>query len=162
MLADPQIQDETGASIETKGVWVPDRSRMPPGEMPLYLHIVAKSQVILDAAVAKVNELIDQELGPLIEERTLIARARATGQPLPPGVGQRQKWPEEKLFIGLDPIRNFNIRAKVVGPGVSRASGRAGRAGDWLREPVSCCSIHGELRPAATAEYHQLTTRACS
>ncbi|EKD04685.1 hypothetical protein A1Q2_01023 [Trichosporon asahii var. asahii CBS 8904] len=112
-----QKNDETGASIETKGVWVPDRSRMPPGEMPLYLHIVAKSQVILDAAVAKVNELIDQELGPLIEERTLIARARATGQPLPPGVGQRQKWPEEKLFIGLDPIRNFNIRAKVVGPG---------------------------------------------
>lgn len=92
---------------------------MPPGEMPLYLHIVAESQVILDAAVGKVNELIDQELGPLIEERTLIARARATGQPLPPGVGQRQKWPEEKLFIGLDPVRNFNIRAKVVGPGVS-------------------------------------------
>lgn len=107
--------------------------------MPLYLHIVAKSQVILDAAVAKVNELIDQELGPLIEERTLIARARATGQPLPPGVGQRQKWPEEKLFIGLDPIRNFNIRAKVVGPGVStklesrtsRERMRLPRTTDW-------------------------------
>lgn len=104
---------------------------MPPGEMPLYLHIVAKSQVILDAAVGKVNELIDQELGPLIEERTLIARARATGQPLPPGVGQRQKWPEEKLFIGLDPIRNFNIRAKVVGPGVSASEAEAERGQAW-------------------------------
>lgn len=117
-----QIQDETGASIETKGIWAPDRSRMPPGEMPLYLHIVAKSQVILDAAVREVNKLIDQELAPLIEERTLIARARATGAPLPPGalhIGQRQKWPEEKLFINLEPLRNFNVRAKVVGPGVS-------------------------------------------
>lgn len=117
-----QIQDETGASIETRGVWVPDRTRMPPGEMPLYLHIVAKSQIILDAAVAEVNKLIDQELGPLIEERTLIARARATGAPLPPTVAPptvRPKWPEEKLFINIESMRNFNVRAKVVGPGVS-------------------------------------------
>lgn len=112
-----QIEDETGASIETKGVWVPDRTRMPPGEMPLYLHITAKSQVVLDAAVKEVMKLVDQELGPLIEERTLIARARARGEVLPPGVGQRPKWPEEKLFIGLEPLRNFNVRAKVVGPG---------------------------------------------
>ncbi|RSH83373.1 uncharacterized protein EHS24_007053 [Apiotrichum porosum] len=115
-----QIQDETGASIETRGVWVPDRTRMPPGEMPLYLHIVAKSQIILDAAVAEVNKLIDQELGPLIEERTLIARARATGAPLPPTVAPptvRPKWPEEKLFINIESMRNFNVRAKVVGPG---------------------------------------------
>lgn len=90
---------------------------MPPGEMPLYLHITATSQVILDAAVRDVQALIDQQLGPLIEERTLIARSRATGAPLPPGVGQRPKWPEEKLFIQLEPMRNFNVRAKVVGPG---------------------------------------------
>ncbi|CAK9781934.1 hypothetical protein CC85DRAFT_286958 [Cutaneotrichosporon oleaginosum] len=112
-----QIEDETGASIETKGVWVPDRTRMPPGEMPLYLHITAKSQIVLDAAVKEVMKLVDQELGPLIEERTLIARARARGEVLPPGIGQRPKWPEEKLFIGLEPLRNFNVRAKVVGPG---------------------------------------------
>jgi hypothetical protein len=87
--------------------------------MPLYLHITAKSQIVLDAAVAEVMKLVDQELGPLIEERTLIARARARGEVLPPGVGQRPKWPEEKLFIGLEPLRNFNVRAKVVGPGVS-------------------------------------------
>ena len=119
-LLTSQIEDETGASIETKGVWVPDRTRMPPGEMPLYLHIVAKSQVVLDAAVREVQKLIDQELAPLIEERTLIARARATGQPLPPTVQPpREKWPEERLFINLEPMRNFNIRAKVVGPGVS-------------------------------------------
>jgi len=29
---------------------------------------------------------------------------------------ERRKWPEEKLPVGLESIRNFNIRAKVVGP----------------------------------------------
>jgi hypothetical protein len=32
----------------------------------------------------------------------------------------QRKWPEEKVFITIDPLRNFNVRAKVVGPGVSR------------------------------------------
>lgn len=117
----PQIEEETGASVVTKGVWVPDRSKMPVGESPLYLHIVATSQSILDAAVAKVQELIDQELGPLIDQRTLVARNRAMGLPPPPeAVPQgRQKWPEEKLYISLESLRNFNVRAKTVGPGVS-------------------------------------------
>lgn len=30
----------------------------------------------------------------------------------------QRKWPEEKLPVGLESIRNFNIRAKVVGPSV--------------------------------------------
>ncbi|WRT64737.1 uncharacterized protein IL334_001671 [Kwoniella shivajii] len=114
-----QIEEETGASVVTKGVWVPDRSKMPPGEAPLYLHIVATSQSILDAAVAKVQELIDQELGPLIDQRTLVARNRAMGLPPPPEAvpAGRQKWPEEKLYINLESSRNFNVRAKTVGPG---------------------------------------------
>ena len=43
------------------------------------------------------------------------------GLPPPSGVapGGRPKWPEEKLYIGLDSLRNFNVRAKTVGPGVS-------------------------------------------
>jgi len=28
----------------------------------------------------------------------------------------KRKWPEEKLPVGLETIRNFNVRAKVVGP----------------------------------------------
>lgn len=35
------------------------------------------------------------------------------------GPGGRPKWPEEKLPIGLESMRNFNVRAKVVGPAVS-------------------------------------------
>jgi len=30
----------------------------------------------------------------------------------------QRKWPEEKLPVGLESIRNFNVRAKVVGPTV--------------------------------------------
>lgn len=33
--------------------------------------------------------------------------------------GERRKWPEEKVLINLESLRNFNVRAKVVGPGVS-------------------------------------------
>ncbi len=120
MIPTEQIQEETGASIQTKGIWVPDRAKMAAGEEPLYLHIVATTQSILDAAVGKVQELINQELGPLIDERTMVARNRALGLPPPPGVAPpgRQKWPEEKIYIGLESLRNFNIRAKTVGPGV--------------------------------------------
>jgi len=115
-----QISEETGASVTTKGVWVPDASRLGPGEVPLYIHIVAKTTAALDAAAAKVQELIDQDLGPLIDTRTLIARNRALGLPMPAGVDAqgRVKWPEAKLPIGLDSLRNFNVRAKTVGPGV--------------------------------------------
>ena len=28
----------------------------------------------------------------------------------------KRKWPEEKLMVGIESLRNFNVRAKVVGP----------------------------------------------
>lgn len=31
---------------------------------------------------------------------------------------QQRRWPEDKLPVGLESIRNFNVRAKVVGPSV--------------------------------------------
>jgi len=31
----------------------------------------------------------------------------------------QNRWPEEKLIIGLESLRNFNVRAKIVGPAVS-------------------------------------------
>jgi hypothetical protein len=30
----------------------------------------------------------------------------------------QRKWPEEKVPINIESLRNFNVRAKVVGPGV--------------------------------------------
>ena len=139
--------DETGATIQTKGVWVPDMAKLAPGEVPLYLHIVGKTQKILDAAVAKVNELIDQDLGPLIDQRALIARNRAMGLPPPPGMEPpgRARWPEAKLPIGLDTLRNFNVRAKTVGPGVSFAQ----RSHEVFANARACSSSTSRPRPDA-------------
>ncbi|KAF5318677.1 hypothetical protein D9619_010918 [Psilocybe cf. subviscida] len=97
-----QIHDETGASVGTRGVWYPDRSKATEKDPPLYIHISARTKEILDKAVAKVHELIAMDMGSLVEKGDKTR--------------ERRKWPEEKLPVGLESIRNFNIRAKVVGP----------------------------------------------
>lgn len=98
-----QIHEDTGASVSTKGTWYPDRSKATDRDPPLYLHIAANTPEILQDAIAKVNELIDMDLGSLVEDKKDRQR-------------ERRKWPEEKLPVGLESIRNFNVRAKVVGP----------------------------------------------
>ncbi|KAL8292190.1 hypothetical protein RQP46_001656 [Phenoliferia psychrophenolica] len=103
-----QILADTGASVTTKGVWYPDKSMATDKDPPLYLHITAESAEKLEAGMKAVQELIDQELGPLIDQN----RFRDRDQPR-----ERRKWPEEKVFIDFEALRNFNIRAKVVGPG---------------------------------------------
>ncbi|KAI0305161.1 hypothetical protein B0F90DRAFT_1701807 [Multifurca ochricompacta] len=96
-----QIHEETGASVSTKGVWYPDRSKATEKDPPLYLHISANTNEMLQMAIDKVNDLIAVDMGSLVEDK---------------GRREKRKWPEEKIFIGLESIRNFNVRAKVVGP----------------------------------------------
>ncbi|KAL0953988.1 hypothetical protein HGRIS_005145 [Hohenbuehelia grisea] len=98
-----QINEDTGASVSTKGVWYPDRTKATEKDPPLYLHISASTQEQLDQAAAKVHELMSIDLGPLVEDKKDRMR-------------EKRKWPEEKLPVGLESIRNFNVRAKVVGP----------------------------------------------
>lgn len=98
-----EIHDQTGASVSTKGVWYPDRSKATEKDPPLYLHITASTQEALQQAVDKVNDLISTDLGPLVEDKKDRLR-------------EKRKWPEEKLTVGLESIRNFNVRTKVVGP----------------------------------------------
>ncbi|KAG5642649.1 hypothetical protein DXG03_002388 [Asterophora parasitica] len=98
-----QIHEETGASVSTKGVWYPDRSKATEKDPALYLHISAHTKEALQAAIDKVNELIAVDMGSLVESKSDRPR-------------ERRKWPEEKLPVGLETIRNFNVRAKVVGP----------------------------------------------
>ncbi|KAH9821786.1 hypothetical protein DFH28DRAFT_1104187 [Melampsora americana] len=105
-----EIQQETGCSVTTKGQWYPDRTMANDRDPPLYLHLTATTQEVLDKGIAKVNELIDQDLGPLTEQA--FTHQRRERQPR-----ERQKWPEHKIEIGLESLRNFNVRAKVVGPG---------------------------------------------
>jgi len=96
-----QIHEETGASVSTKGIWYPDRTKATERDPPLYLHISANTKEMLQTAIDKVNELIAVDMGSLVEDK---------------GKREKRKWPEEKIFIGLESIRNFNVRAKVVGP----------------------------------------------
>jgi hypothetical protein len=67
----------------------------------------------------QVNELINQELGPLVEDRSQYARNRERYLAESAAPRERRKWPEAKVPINLESLRNFNVRAKVVGPGVS-------------------------------------------
>ncbi|KAF9425522.1 hypothetical protein BGZ94_007462, partial [Podila epigama] len=59
-----QIQKDTGADVTTRGKYYADRSLATEKDPPLYLHISATSQEILDQAVAKVNELIEEAQNP--------------------------------------------------------------------------------------------------
>lgn len=70
------------------------------------------------------NELIAVDLGSLVEDKKdrlkekvylafLVFPAMLIISLL------QRKWPEEKLPVGLESIRNFNVRAKVVGPSVN-------------------------------------------
>ncbi len=63
-----QIHDETGASVGTRGVWYPDRSKATEKDPPLYIHISAQTKEMLDSAVAKIHELIALDMGSLVEK----------------------------------------------------------------------------------------------
>lgn len=109
------VHEETGASVTAKGQWYPDKSLVTEkSESPLYLHISAVSKEILDKAVEKINEIINSEMPQLIEDR--YAKRQEYEQQRRGGPPQRREWSDEKIAIGLESLRNFNIRAKVVGP----------------------------------------------
>ena len=103
-----QIKAETKALVVTKGTWLPDRSKASDKDPPLYLHISATTQEILDAGVEAVEKLLAQELGPLVTD---FRAQRREEQPR-----ERRKWPEERIPVNLETLRNFNVRAKIVGP----------------------------------------------
>ena len=71
-----KIHEETGASVSTKGTWYPDRSKATDRDPPLYLHIAANTQEILQDAISKVRELIDMDLGSLVEDKKDRQRER--------------------------------------------------------------------------------------
>ncbi|KAJ7483154.1 hypothetical protein FB451DRAFT_1084298, partial [Mycena latifolia] len=95
-----QIREEAGGTVSTKGVWYPDRSKATEKDPALYLHVTARSAEILKKTIDTINEYIAIDMGSLVEDKKK----------------EKRKWPEEKLPVGLESVRNFNIRAKVVGP----------------------------------------------
>ncbi|EWC45722.1 hypothetical protein DRE_05059 [Drechslerella stenobrocha 248] len=84
-----------------------------PQNPPLYLHITSTTKEGLDQAVEKIEELMKQELGSLVDERRF--RRREPVEPIERDEFGRRKWPEERVPISLEPIPGFNLRASVVG-----------------------------------------------
>jgi hypothetical protein len=87
-----------------------------PANPPLYLHVTSTSKEGLDKAVAKIEELMKQELPQLVDERRFRRRDQEQA-PVERDEFGRRKWPEEKIPINLESVPGFNLRAQVVGHG---------------------------------------------
>ncbi|KAF3907220.1 hypothetical protein ABW20_dc0101421 [Dactylellina cionopaga] len=107
------IKEETGADVTTRGSYFPDKAMATPQNPPLYLHITSTTKEGLDKAVGKIEELMKQELGSLVDERRF--RRREPVEQVERDEFGRRKWPEERVPINLEPIPGFNLRASVVG-----------------------------------------------
>ena len=97
------IYRDTNVRVYTRGTWYPDKSLARLHDPPLYLHLTADTRESLDRGIARVNVLMTQDLPPLLDDRR-------------GGVRDPSTWPEERVTINLEPLRNFNVRAKIVGP----------------------------------------------
>jgi hypothetical protein len=101
--------------ITTRGKYYPDTALATERDPPLYLHITAQTYPALEKASRMVQELIDRDMGSLVDER----RFRRTDERDEFG---RRKWPEERIPINMESVRGFNVRAQIVGPQVPTPS----------------------------------------
>ncbi|OAL48788.1 hypothetical protein IQ07DRAFT_86683 [Pyrenochaeta sp. DS3sAY3a] len=109
-----RIKDETGADVTTRGEYYPDKNMATAANPPLYLRVTSTTKAGLDAAVKMIEELMKESLPNLVDERRF---RRREPDPVERDDQGRRKWPEEKMFVGLEPIHGFNLRAQVVGRG---------------------------------------------
>ncbi|PHH93196.1 hypothetical protein CDD83_10745 [Cordyceps sp. RAO-2017] len=107
------IKDETGADVTTRGSYYPNKNMATAANPPLYLHVTSTSKEGLEAAVAKIQDLIQQELPQLVDERRFRRRDQEQPQVERDEYGRR-KWPEEKIPVGLEPVPGFNLRAQII------------------------------------------------
>ncbi|KAK0612874.1 hypothetical protein B0T17DRAFT_541987 [Bombardia bombarda] len=111
------IKDDTGADVTTRGSYYPDKSMATPANPPLYLHVTSTSKEGLEKAVAKIEEMMKQELPQLVDERRFRRRDQEQQPPVERDEYGRRKWPEERIAISLESVPGFNLRAQVVGHG---------------------------------------------
>nr|pir hypothetical protein B1D1.50 [imported] - Neurospora crassa [Neurospora crassa] len=100
--------------VTTRGSYYPDKSMATPANPPLYLHVTSTTKEGLEKAVAKIEEMMKQELPQLVDERRFRRRDQEQVERDEYG---RRKWPEERIPINLEPVPGFNLRAQVVGHG---------------------------------------------
>src|SRR4051794_31083169 len=105
-----------------------------PQNPPLYLHVTSTSKSGLEKAVAKIEELMQQELPNLVDERRFrrrepeqferdefgrvcIFHLPSSSSAILANLYLQRKWPEERIPIDMEPVPGFNLRAQVVGHG---------------------------------------------
>jgi len=103
-----KLQEETKAEIITRGKYYTNKANATPKDPPLYLHVAAESQEILDNALKKIQEIIDSTPPVLVHtDTTTSAYHKPAGQPT-------KRFHQAKVFIGIDDP-TFNARTKLIG-----------------------------------------------
>ncbi|XP_024151453.1 KH homology domain-containing protein 4 [Oryzias melastigma] len=145
-----EIRQFSGAVVSTKGHYMTEAERgNMGGQRPLYLHVLGKTQEQVNKAVARIKEIISEDVArvsaasggqvPIIPPLTLYPQPPRPVIPPPvprmpnatavPGQGHRPAAPHTgsfvhtKIFVGLDQtLASFNIKEKVEGPAGSYLS----------------------------------------
>lgn len=103
-----KLQEETKAEIITRGKYYTNKANATPKDPPLYLHVAAESQEILDNALKKIQEIIDSTPPVLVHtDTTTSAYHKPAGQPT-------KRFHQAKIFIGIDDP-TFNAKMKLIG-----------------------------------------------
>lgn len=118
-----EIKDETGADVQVKGKYYPNKAMATEREPPLYLHVTSVSKESLETAIKRIEQLITKDLGSLVDER----RFRRPDNYERDEFGRR-KWPSEKVPIDIPLSRQFNVRQAIVGQGGANVKHIAGQA----------------------------------
>ncbi|XP_011486923.2 protein BLOM7 [Oryzias latipes] len=154
LLTKGKTQEEirlfSGAVVSTKGHYMTEAERgNMGGQRPLYLHVLGKTQEQVNKAVARIKEIISEDVArasaasggqvPVIPPLTLYPQPPRPVIPPPvprmpntnavPSQGHRPAAPHTgsfvhtKIFVGLDQtLASFNIKEKVEGPAGSYLS----------------------------------------
>lgn len=103
-----KLQEETKAEIITRGKYYSNKALATAKDPPLYLHVAAETQEILDNAVKKIQEIIDSKPPVIVHtDTTTSAYHKPAGQP-------SKRFHTAKIFIGIDD-RTFNTKTKLIG-----------------------------------------------
>ncbi|KAJ2323733.1 hypothetical protein GGH92_010842, partial [Coemansia sp. RSA 2673] len=120
------ITEATGVQIATRGRRYADASEATPADPALHLHVEAASQEMLDKAVEKIETMNAEN--PAVPHPTSFANGNDvdsadyahSDNPLSgrqSSAGGNTQRLQDKVYIEVESIRGFNVRAKVIGTG---------------------------------------------
>lgn len=117
------IRNEIGAIVTTRGRYYPDKRNATEHAPALHLFVEANDQESLDKAIEKINELINKDMGSLVDERRFRRKEHeeemksGTLDDQAPQQQQRKPRVEDRVPINLDQYPLYQIRGKIIGQG---------------------------------------------